>query len=96
MSALRDVLTAFEQSNGAVSVQRLSHQLDISPPVLEEMIQFWVRKGKVRETGDSETCNTCGSARGCPFIMNMPRRFELVRDEEDVRVPRCYHQFDHR
>ncbi|MCI0712039.1 MAG: FeoC-like transcriptional regulator [Chloroflexi bacterium] len=90
MSALRDVLTAFEQSSGPISLQRLAQQLDISPPVLEDMIHFWVRKGKVRETGDAETCNTCGSVRGCPFVMNLPRRFELVRDGETT-APHCHH-----
>jgi hypothetical protein len=93
MSTLRNVLAIFEQSSGAISVQQLARQLDVSSPVLEDMIQFWVRKGKVRESGNGETCNTCGSARGCPFIMNMPRRFELVRDDAEVSLPPC-HQGD--
>jgi hypothetical protein len=89
VSALRDVLTVFEQSTGSISVQRLAQQLNINPSILEDMIQFWVRKGKVRETGNVEVCNTCGSVRGCPFVMNLPRRFELVRDDEST-FPRCH------
>jgi len=78
---LRAVLNAFENET-ALSLNQLSHQLGITPAMLDSMIAYWVRKGRLRESTSTPQCTTCGSARGCPFIMKMPRTYELVTTSE--------------
>ena len=76
---LRQVLNAFEDSAGPRSLGKLAKELDIAPGMLEGMIDYWVRKGKLREAGSgTATCTTCGKATSCPFIMKLPRSYELA------------------
>ncbi len=78
---LREVLDAFEQ-NEVSSLAQLSHKLNVEPGMLETMIQFWVRKGKIREVCSSGTgCAGCKHHSDCySSTITIPRRYELVRD----------------
>lgn len=80
MSRLRDVLDAFQDNHAPLSMNQLCKKLSLSPPMLEEMLQYWIRKGKLREV-ITDNCQTCGDAHGCPFVVDMPRRFELARQD---------------
>lgn len=83
MSQLREVLQQFEQRDGAVSLNRMARDMALEPGVLQDMIGYWVRKGKLREVvGESKTCHSCGIKSACPFIIAMPRYYELVREGE--------------
>lgn len=96
-ATLRDVLTTFERTNRPLTVGQMAREMDLSPAMLDSMIAYWVRKGKLRVVDDSPHCGTCGHARGCPFVLQMPRRYELVTagdafhdDELPSNVgPRC-------
>jgi hypothetical protein len=80
-TTLRQVLEHFERSQGAVSLPNLARTLGIERETLRAMLDYWVRKGKLREAVDS-TCGTCGSAAGCPYVIALPRSYELVTDAE--------------
>ncbi|MBK8027594.1 MAG: hypothetical protein IPK19_41000 [Chloroflexi bacterium] len=82
---MRLVLDAFDTRQGAISLPQLARELGIERTMLETMIEHWVRKGKLRESG-AAACTTCGSASGCPFVVAMPRSFERVRDDAPVEV----------
>jgi len=88
-STLRRVLQAFEEAETSIRLDVLSRQLGIDLGTLDSMIQYWVRKGCIREVGDETECNTCGVNGECPFVMRCPRRYLLVRrsSEESVLVP---------
>ncbi len=77
-TTLRAVLNAFEQTERPISVKQLAADLDVPPAMLEGMIDFWVRKGRLRESGGTAECGTCGQGDHCPLVIRMPRRFELV------------------
>lgn len=76
-TTLRQVLEQFEQSQGAVSLPHMANTLGIERGTLQNMIDYWVRKGKLREVG-VQSCATCGGSSGCPFMMAMPRCYELA------------------
>ena len=81
---LRQVLRAFEENDAPLSMTDMARQLDVTPAMLEGMIQHWVRNGKLREVLDcsTESCGSCGSNDNCPFAGNYPaRRYELAKDE---------------
>ena len=83
-STLRQVLTIFENADGPLSMTQIARELDVSVPRLEGMLRYWVRKGKLRETGSAANCGTCGSAGACPFVLDLPRGYELASAPQPV------------
>jgi len=76
---LRAVLEAFGQA-GPLSLSQLAQRLDVEPNMLDGMIQFWVHKGKLREVGQ-HNCTACGVLHGCPILVALPRRYEMVTED---------------
>ena len=94
MSTLKQVLAVFENTSQPLTIAQIARQLDVAPGVVEDMITFWVRKGRLRDMnacGDTCNCGSCGVAGSCPFVVKMPGRYELVsRENRDTRV--CQYQ----
>ncbi len=89
-SQLREVLDRFGNQSAPVSLNRMAREMNIEPGILHGMIDYWVRKGKLREVGSvGENCQTCGIKGACPFVVALPRYYERVGDEEPVSVPPC-------
>lgn len=85
---LREVLARFTNQNGPLSVNQMAREMAIEPGLLRDMIDYWVRKGKLREVvGSSTACVSCGGKTGCPFIVAMPHYYELVKAESGQREP---------
>ncbi|MFO7541005.1 MAG: FeoC-like transcriptional regulator [Chloroflexota bacterium] len=84
-SKLRQVLTVFETADSPRSLPQIARDLDLPVDRLEGMIQHWVRKGKIRPSGSLTECGTCGHQGGCPFVMTMPRSYELINDVGLIR-----------
>ena len=86
-STLRQVLTIFEQADDALSLVHIARELEISTARLEGMLQYWVRKGRIREAVDpSSGCTSCGITGECPFVMALPRSYELATDDSVIPV----------
>lgn len=89
-SPLREVLAIFTNQTGPVSVNQMARDMAIEPALLRDMIDYWVRKGKLREvTGSSTACTTCGGKTGCPFVVSLPRYYELAREGDVASDPPC-------
>lgn len=86
-STLSQVLAAFEDNSGPLTMNQIALNLGLSQARLEGMIQYWVRKGKLREAVNLTDCGTCGRGPGdCPFTMELPRTYELVT-EDSLTIP---------
>lgn len=82
---LRAVLDGFAAASGPVSLAEMAQRLQLEPGILEGMIAYWVRKGKLREVfamSSGAGCARCGISDSCPFVVPMPRTYELVRENE--------------
>ena len=81
---LRQVLAAFENAGTTVRLDALSRDLGLDPATLDNMLAYWVRKGRIREVRDlpGGGCASCGLGSDCPFVMRLPARYELVRGDE--------------
>lgn len=90
-SQLRSVLDRFNDQSAPISLRQMAHDMDIEPGVLDDMIAYWVRKGKLREvSADGQACTTCGVRTACPFIVALPRYYEVVRgDDAPDDTPLC-------
>lgn len=63
---LMQVLKAVENSNGPIRPTDLSRKLGIEPSVLDGMLEFWIRKGRIqRETQGYQTCTQTTCPAGC-------------------------------
>lgn len=83
-STLGKLLSLFESSPGALSVGSLARELDISPCRVEEMMEFWIRKGRIKASSNLIECGTCSVQGDCPFVLEMPRTYELISDRENL------------
>jgi len=87
MTMLRQVLQHFEQRSGAISLMQMARDLGVERAVLQDMLDYWVRKGRLREV-QSSACGTCGcSSKGCSLMVVLPRMYELVRDDTPANLP---------
>ena len=78
-TSLRQVLDYFETSREGISLDTLTRELDLSRGQVESMVNFWVRKGRLRSSAaSSDGCASCGSSERCAFNMGMPASYELV------------------
>lgn len=88
--SLRQVLDAFRQSE-PLSMTQLAKKLNVDLNTLDDMLQFWVRKGKLREVRPNN-CGDCGGIQHCPVKVAVPRRYELVAEGESANAaPACPH-----
>jgi len=79
-STLRQVLTIFETTTAPLTLPQMARELDISVDRLETMLQYWVRKGKLRESSSGGDCGGCSKSGHCAHVVEMPRSYELASD----------------
>lgn len=88
------VLHAVEEANAPLDLNELSRRLDVDRSVLDGMIQFWVRKGRLADDATvagqaAVVCAThgcrgsCPGPQGCPFTMKMPRMISVSSPAPD-------------
>lgn len=85
---LYQVLSEIEQARGPVLLSDLSRKLEVDAATLSGMIEFWVRKGRLRDddaaleegiTCSSGACsNGCAGASSCAFVVKLPRTYSLT------------------
>lgn len=63
-----------------ISSHEIARELGVDAATVEDMIAFWVRKGKLRDVNACTTCST-GSCGGCPFVVNLPKQYQLIMPE---------------
>ncbi len=95
-SQLQQVLNRFSDQSAPLSLRALAHEMQLEPGVLHGMLEYWVRKGKLREVGSGgESCTTCGIKGACPFVVHLPRYYERVTEDSPaggtcaIAAPSC-------
>lgn len=86
---LREVLNRFVDQTEPLSVTQMAREMQLELGVLHGMIAYWVQKGKLREVSSAKTCGSCGVKGHCPFVVDLPRYYELVGDDESGSEPSC-------
>jgi hypothetical protein len=89
---LRQVLQELESATGPVELNALSRKLGVERGALEGMIEFWMRKGRLKDayalategTCVSDDCAvTCSDAHHCPLVTKLPRSLSLLGPHEN-------------
>ncbi|MDM8531833.1 FeoC-like transcriptional regulator [Anaerolineales bacterium HSG25] len=87
---LRRVLQEIKGSTEPIDLNQLARNLKLERTVLDSMIEFWVRKGKLQdlqlEVAEAMACYSpsCGgscSPTQCPHVGSMPRSFTIQLQE---------------
>ncbi len=91
---LQQILQELEATQGPVSLSDLARKLDVERSALEGMIEFWVRKGRLKDDTQEANaiyslCNSAACGGSCPAsqechpVTKMPRTFSLVVQNKD-------------
>jgi hypothetical protein len=84
---LREIIDILKTEDAPLSVDNLSHRLDVDKPALEGMLETLLKKGiiKTDDIGEfdsskcySSSCLGCAAVKGCPFAGKLPRTYTLV------------------
>lgn len=91
-STLQLILEIFENTSQPLTLGEMAQALGMEQGMLESMIEYWVRKGRIRESdGSAVECTLCEARTDCPFVVKLPRRYELASGEsrQDLPAPPC-------
>jgi predicted ArsR family transcriptional regulator len=69
---LRQLLEYIENSQGGISLGRVAKDLEISVNQVENMLEYWVRKGRLQISEPSPDCGSCASNGSCPYLVEIP------------------------
>jgi len=81
MMVLRQVLHEIESAVGPMDLDALSRKLEVERSALQGMIEYWVRKGRLREDFLACASTGCGAscpgAQSCVLVTQLPRTFAI-------------------
>ncbi len=95
---LYQLLHEIESAPGTLTISQLAAQMRVEESALWGMIDFWVRKGRIRSDAVSDgaiaapvcggaSCNQCPGATQCPFVVKMPVSVSLVKPRAAKKQP---------
>lgn len=80
---LHQLLHEIEQATSPITIQELSHRLNLEPGVVAELVAFWVRKGRLAAgtaaapTHAHHCGGDCQGPAACHFIACIPDQYAL-------------------
>ena len=91
---LNQVLQQIKSAQSALKLSDLSHKLGVERSALDGMIQFLVRKGRLRNDNEDLAAVTTicsppscgGSCTGmavCPFVVKIPKTYSIPDQKSD-------------
>ena len=80
------VMRELQAAHGTLRLEDLAARVNVEPSALKGMLEFWVRKGRMR-TGDGDAMDAaaCAGGQACPgatecmFVARMPAMYSVVR-----------------
>jgi len=82
------VMRELQAAQGTLRLEDLAARVNAEPSALKGMLEFWVRKGRMR-TGDGDAMDAaacagacgqaCPGATECMFVARMPAMYSVVR-----------------
>lgn len=77
---LRQILDYVEDSQGGTSLQQMARDLDLSISQAENLLDYWIRKGRLREIGPAPDCAGCPGGSSCSLMIDFPSTFQVVTE----------------
>ena len=83
---LRQLLEYVEASPGGISLPGMARKLEISLSQAENMLDYWVRKGRLQVAVPSSACGYCSSNGSCPILIDSFRIYQ-IKEEGKENIP---------
>lgn len=90
---LHQVLHEIQMAKGPITINELSRKMNIDVTALQGMIDFWVRKGRLRDedapVAEDASCepggcgDNCYGLSACPFTAKMPKSYSIPLQKID-------------
>ncbi len=91
---LQQILLELEATQGPVSLSDLARNLGVEQSALKGMIEFWVRKGRLKDDAQEakaihSLCSgaicggDCPTSQKCHIVTKGPRTFSLLVHDKD-------------
>ena len=77
---LRQLLEYVEDSPSGISLQEMARDLNLSISQAENMMEYWVRKGRLQAVGPAPDCAGCASGSSCSFLIDFPPTFQVATE----------------
>jgi hypothetical protein len=75
---LRQLLEYVEDSPGGISLQEMARDLDLSISQAENMMGYWVRKGRLQAVSPAPDCAGCASGGSCSLLIDLPSTYQVT------------------
>ena len=96
-SKLGKVLEIFESAREPLAMQQAARSLGISEIQLEGMLEYWVRKGRLKRVDSQAGCGTCAANGDCAFVLKLPRSYEPAGNPDQIPLQKvrvgCYQEY---
>lgn len=83
VSKLSRLFELIQEAETPLSLDYLARRLGISPRLAENMLQYWIHKGRISQTTQTAVCDRCGVKGSCPNLDQLPASYQLVEDDGD-------------
>lgn len=88
---LRQLLEYVEASPGGISLPGMARELGISLGQVENMLDYWVRKGRLQVAEPSSACGNCSSNGSCPILIDSLRIYQInaegIENSPENQIP---------
>jgi hypothetical protein len=81
LSRLSRILNLFLKSDTPLSLGYIAYQLEISPDLAESMLEYWIRRGRIKVAAEEINCGSCGINQSCPYVDQLPVSYSLVNPQ---------------
>jgi hypothetical protein len=75
---LRQLMDLFEKAEGPLTLSNLAADLGVSRERVEGLVDFWLRKGRLKVNINLADCGSCGIRGECTLLLDQPVMYELA------------------
>ncbi len=88
-TVLTRTLEIIENRETPLSLTDLAREIGQTRARTQEIVEYWIRRGRIQQSGSDKDCGSCGHKNGCPFILDQPRTFQVVDKSGDKGFIPC-------
>jgi hypothetical protein len=83
-TVLTRTLELIENQETPLSLTDLAREINQTPARTQEIVEYWMRRGRIQASGTSTKCGACAKKGSCPFIMELPQSYKVVSADQTV------------
>lgn len=77
-TVLTRTLEIIENRETPLSLTVLAQEIGQTQARTQEIVEYWIRRGKIEVSRSVEDCETCGFSGSCPYVLDLPPSYQVV------------------